>query len=331
MALVVHPHFHTRRSGATTHVETVVSALSPTWDARAIGSGLAPGTTRIGWGELLKRTFREDVVWHAHRNHELLVGLVLRLVSRRVRLVFTRHAVSNASPYTRWIARRADRVVSLTSEVARTLGVGSEIVGHGVDLGRFHPPADREEALRGIGVSTPYSIGVVGRIRKDKGQGDYVDALATLLPQHPEWTALGIGLAKDKDQAFLESLKPRAKVQWIPEQPDIERWYRGLTVLVQPSHEESYSLVLVEAMASGCCVVAAKMPHYPDLIDEGRTGFLYPPGDVEALHAILENLMADPGLAIQVGRAAAEEASRRFGAEHEAQALAAIYQRVLKP
>lgn len=329
MTLVVHPHFHTRRSGATTHIETVVEALAPSFEAKAIGSALTEETARIGWGELLSRSLREDVVWHAHRNHELLVGLLLRAISRRVRLVFTRHSVSEASPFTRWIARRADRVVSLTGEVAHKLGVASTIVGHGIDLERFHPPHDRREALHSLGIIAPFAVGVVGRIRPDKGQGDFVDALAPLLEALPQWAALGIGLVKDKDQAFLDSLRPRARVQWVPEQPDIERWFRGLTVVVQPSHEESYSLVLVEAMASGCCVVAARMPHYPELIDDGRTGFLYPPGDVEALRRILRDLMANPARAEEVGRAAAEDARRRFGAEHEAQALAALYRGLL--
>jgi mannosyltransferase len=331
MTLVVHPHFHGRRTGATSHVETMVTALSPAFEARAIGSALAPHVARIGWGELLRRLWREEVVWHAHRNHELLVGWALRLLSRRVRLVFTRHSVGPSSGLTRWAARHAERAVALTPQVARTLGTDSTVVGHGIDLARFHPPTDRAEALRALEVSEPYAVGVVGRIRPDKGQGDFVDALAPLLPAHPDWAALGIGLAKEKERPFLDALERRAKVRWLPEQPDIERWYRGLTILVQPSHEESYSLVLLEAMASGCCVVAARMPHYPSLIEDGRTGFLYPPGNVEALRRILARLMADPNRALGVGQAAAEEARRRFGAEHEAEALGRIYRSLTSP
>jgi len=332
MTLVVHPHLHRRRTGVTCHIETVVAALSaerpsgPAFEARALGSALLSGTPRIGWGELLRRARSEGLVWHAHRNHELLVGLFLRGLFRRVRVVLTRHSVSPASRFTRWVARRAARVVALTPEVERTLGVGATIVGHGIDLGRFHPAPDRAEALRGLGIDARHAVGVVGRIRPDKGQGDFVEALAPLLEKDPAWTGVGVGLAKPAEQAFLRSLRERSPaVGWVPEQPDIERWYRGLTVLVQPSHEESFSLVLLEAMASGCCVVAARMPHYPTLVDEGRTGFLYPPGDVVALRKILAELMANPTLAERVGREAAQEAVKRFGADREAEALGAIY------
>jgi mannosyltransferase len=324
--LIVHPHFHRRRTGATRHIETVVKALAPGFEARAIGQALAPATPRIGWGELLRRAWREGLVWHAHRNHELLVGLVLRALSRRVRLVFTRHSVSVASRFTRWVARRADRVIALTPEVERTLGVASVIVGHGIDLERFHPAGEPAQARRELGLEAAHAVGVVGRIRQEKGQGDFVEALAPLLEGHPGWLGVGVGLAKEEDRAFLEALRARsARIHWFPEQPDVERWYRGMTVLVQPSHEESYSLVLLEAMASGCCVVAARMPHYPALIDEGRTGFLYPPGDVAALRRILTELLAAPERAREVGRAAATEAAKRFGADAEARALGEVY------
>jgi mannosyltransferase len=326
MTLVVHPHLHRRRTGVTCHVETVVAALSPAFEARALGAALLPGTPRIGWGELLRRARSEAVVWHAHRNHELLVGLLLRVLFHRMRLVLTRHSVSPASRFTRWIARRAERVVALTPEVERTLGVGASIVGHGIDLARFHPAPDRAEAARALGIDALHAVGVVGRIRPDKGQGDLVEALAPLLEATPAWAGVGVGLAKPEDRPFLDSLRALSPLlRWFPEQPDIERWYRALTVLVQPSHQESFSLVLLEAMASGCCVVAARMPHYPSFIDEGRTGFLYPPGDVAALRRILGTLLANPALAERVGRAAAQEAAVRFGADHEADALGAVY------
>ena len=74
------------------------------------------------------------------------------------------------------------------------------------------------------------------------------------------------------------------------EQRDVRPWYQGASVVVQPSHAESFSLVLAEAMASGCCVVAARLPHYRAFLEEGRTGFTYPVGDAAALAAVLGTL-----------------------------------------
>ena len=88
-------------------------------------------------------------------------------------------------------------------------------------------------------------------------------------------------------------------------------------------------MVHIEALASGCCVVASRLPYLPEVIEHGRTGFLYEPGDARALRDILEMLMAEPERAHAVGRNAAEEARRRFGVEHEARKLTDLYQSLL--
>src|SRR5712692_548759 len=122
MPLVVHPHFHLRRTGVTRHVETIVPALRREFEARAIGSQLRAEIPRIGWGELWRRLRAERVVWHAHRNNELLVGLLIRLFSSNLRVAFTRHSASRPGQYTRFLARRANLRVALTEEVHKAFG-----------------------------------------------------------------------------------------------------------------------------------------------------------------------------------------------------------------
>lgn len=335
--LIVHTHFHGRRTGVTRHVEDLVRAFAgfegdDAVEAKALGWGLERPLPSID-GLTLWRRRRESLVWHAHRNHELIAGLLWRGLRRllfgrscaRLSLVFTRHAASPASGLTRWVASRADRVVALTREMAGSLDVPSTVVGHGVDLRRFRPPEDRAAAFEKLGLGGRFGVGVIGRIRPDKGQGDFTEAIAPLLSRYPDWRGVLAGKAKRGDRAWLRGLLAKAALAHVGEQEDIAAWYQGLTVLVQPSHEESFSLVLLEAMAAGCCVVAARMPHYPLLIDDGRTGFIYPPGDVGALRERLSELMADPGRARAVGAAAAEEARARFGIEHEAKALRSLY------
>ncbi len=114
----------------------------------------------------------------------------------------------------------------------------------------------------------------------------------------------------------------------VGELDDTPALYRGLTVLVQPSRQESFSLVLLEAMASGCCVVAAALPHYPELVEHGVTGYLYPAGDVAALVGLLEPLLDRPARAAEVGRAAAREVRARWTLGTEVEALRAVYARM---
>ena len=105
----------------------------------------------------------------------------------------------------------------------------------------------------------------------------------------------------------------------------IEPWYQGLSILVHPSYLEGYSLVHVEAMASGCCVVASRLKYLDTLIEHGRTGFFFEPGDVKGMRELLDMLMREPERAREVGRNAAEHARSRCGIEHEAHALRDLY------
>jgi mannosyltransferase len=322
--LVVHPHFHSRRTGVTRHVEMVVPALAGLHETRTLGRALEPGMPAIGWRELWRRAGEQPVIWHAHRNNELLWGLALRALGRRVRVVFTRHS-ARPGRFTRLLAGAADRVVALTAPMAQELRVPAEVVGHGIELSRFVPPGDRAQAWASLGVGGRWGIGVIGRVRPAKGQGDFAAALAPLLSAHPDWRAILVGAVKPPEQTWAEGLRCGGAVQLLGERSDVERWYQGLSIVVQPSHTEGYSMALLEAMASGCCVVAARLPYSEDAIAHGRTGFLYAPGDVEALRALLLPLLAQPERARAVGEAAAAEARARFGVIHEARALTRVY------
>jgi len=333
VSLVVHPHFHRRRTGVTRHVECVVPALEAFGETRVLesalyGRALQGALPQLGWAELWRRARGGPVVWHAHRNNELLAGWALRALGAQLRLVYTRHASHAPSWMTRLCLRLSDRVVSLTGEISRAVGVPSTVVPHGVDLQRFHPPPDRDVAWRALGRAGRFGLGVVGRIRPAKGQGDFAAAWAEVAGRHPDWHGVLVGQALGMDAAFAAGLgSPRLEL--VGEQADVVPWYQGLTVLVQPSHAEGLSLAFLEGLASGCCVVASRVSDFPALVEDGRTGFLFDPGDVKALTGILDMLSADPVRARAVGAAAAEEARARFGIDREAAALAEVYRDVV--
>jgi len=364
--LVVHTHLHRRRTGVTAHTESVARAQSATVPVRILGGGVDAALPRIGVRELLSAARGTPVVIHAHRNLELLCGMLLRALLRlsgagghRLALVATRHGGGPPSWITRALLRRADRVIALTGVAQGLLPVPSEVVGHGVELSRFRPPASASRALSALGLPQPasatasppllasdvaaqraraasatqpaHAVGVVGRIRPAKGQGDFARAVAPLLASRPDWVAVAVGLAKGRDEAFARQLVAATggRLHLLGERADSAPIYRALTVLVQPSHAESYSLVLLEAMASGCCVIAAALPHYSAILEHGVTGLTYPVGDVEALRACLTQVMDDPELARRLGAAAAARARAHFGIEGEAASLLGIYESAL--
>lgn len=321
MIPVVLLHFHGRRTGVTRHVEDVARRLP----AHVTGWGPLLGVRRLPWRALMDLARSGPVVVHAHRNLELLAALLLRRAWPSIRVLFTRHSAGRPSAWTRFLARRAEARVVLTRVALRELGLRAEVVPHGVDVGRFAPPEDRAQSWRVLGVGGSRGIGAVGRIRPSKGQQDLAAAWAVLGPRFPAWRAALAGLVTWRWRSFAGRL---AGLEQLGELDDTAALFRGLTVLVQPSRQESFSLVLLEAMASGCCVVAAALPHYPELVEHGVTGFLYPAGDVPTLVELLEPLLADPSRAEAVGKAAADEVRARWTLDAEVEALRSLYARL---
>jgi mannosyltransferase len=323
---VVHLHLHRRRTGVTRHVEDVVRALA-NHGARAMGWALGADVPAVDLAQLWRAARKGGLVLHAHRNLELVAALLLRRAGKGVRVVWTRHGTGRPSRWTAWLARRADVRVCLTEEGTVELGLPAVVVPHGVDVARFQPPVDRAAAWAALGVGGEHGVAVVGRIRPSKGQGEAVAALAQVLPGATAWRGVLVGEAREGDVAWRDGLLALAggRVTAVGEQRDVRPWYQGASVVVQPSHAESFSLVLAEAMASGCCVVAARLPHYQAFLEEGRTGFTYPVGDATALAAVLGPLLAQPEVAARVGRAAADAAQTRFPLSREVTALERLY------
>jgi mannosyltransferase len=324
MVPVVHLHFHGRKTGVTRHVEDVAQGLP----AEVAGWGLSPGFPVTGPRRLWRRTREGPVVLHAHRNLELLAALMLRAFSPvHVRVVFTRHSAGRPSRWTRWLARHADARVVLTRGGLRDFGLTAEVIPHGVDARAFAPPEDRRAAWSALEFGGSHGVGTVGRIRPSKGQEDLAVAFATLAPQHPGWRAVAVGRVGRPDRAYARRLEELGLLH-LDEVHEVASIDRGLTIFVQPSRRESFSLVLLEAMAAGCCVVAAHQPHYPELIEHGRTGFLYPAGDVAALRAILAPLLADPARAESIGRAAAAAVREQWTLDRELRGLRSLYRQM---
>lgn len=202
--------------------------------------------------------------------------------------------------------RRAEVVLAPSRAVAdRLRGLDAHVVYVPVDLDP--PAADPPWAADGAPV-----VGFVGRIEPRKGPLDLVRAAPAI---HQRAPAVRIVVVGDDpycaDPAYTRAVIESPEVEHHPWSDNAPGLMRHLDVLVLPSYREPVGTVLSEAMAVGTPVVATHVDGLPEVVRDGETGLLVPPGDPTALAgAVLEALSRRA----QMG-AAAHQHARRFGAE----------------
>jgi glycosyltransferase involved in cell wall biosynthesis len=213
----------------------------------------------------------------------------------------------------RWTVRVADRVVALTAlerELLTSWGIPSSsitVIPNGIHLSEFANP--RLPAER---TDVPPTILFVGRLYSEqKGLFPLLRAFARLPPDlgahlrlvgedwgaKPALTALAGKLGVSDRLWFLGALDRSALLDE----------YRTATVFTLPSLFEPFGIVLLEAMAAGLPIVASRVGGVPALIQDGKTGVLVPPGDVDALSGALEGLLRDRGLRSRLAKGALEQ------------------------
>ena len=315
--------------------ESAVEALIPNLSWRysggtATNQAIAPGLARlmrIGWlgpdrpaavprltlrGLLRLRSRRSSsAVWHARRNVEMALGLLLKFLGWPFVLIFTSAGQRYHKPFTRWMIDRVDAVIAPSAASASFVHRPAIVIHHGVDPARYAPVADRAAAWAASGLPGRYGIGCFGRIRDQKGIDLFVTAMCRLLPRHPDYTALIIGDTTAAHRAFAARLKAEVAAAGLADRirflgalptPQVQRWFGRISIYAFTSRNEGFGLTLLEAMASGAALVAARSGAAEVVVADGRTGLLVPPGDAEALAAALERLMRDPAAAAAMGQ-----------------------------
>ncbi len=194
------------------------------------------------------------------------------------------------------------------------------VVPAGIDTTLF-TPGDRVAARRTLGMpeSEP-NILFVGRIDPIKGIDVLVDALCglrTALWQTapPQLVLIGGGEGEPAYDALIQRAKRQGildRIRFVGSVPhtDLVNYYRAADVVAVPSFYESFGLVAVEAMACGTPVVASRAGGLAFSIDDGKTGFLVPSNDADALAARLRLVLTDRCLHDRLGQNAVAAAAR---------------------
>jgi mannosyltransferase len=329
------PNLHRRYSGVTATNRMVAPKLARLFRTAWVGPDAPEGIARIGIADLLKLWRRRSpLIWHARRNNEMIVGVLLRSLGWPLRLVFTSAAQRHHTWITRWLISRMDAIIATSDISASFLKREATVIAHGVDTDLYTPPADRAAAFAEAGLQGRYAIGCFGRVRAQKGSDVFVDAMCSLLPRYPDFTAVLVGAITPEQSVFANDLKKRieaaglgSRIVITGELPieQVQRWYQRLTIYAFTSRNEGFGLTLIEAMAVGTALVASRAGAAELVVEDGVTGALTPPGDVDALVAALEPLMRDPASAAAIGERARARVLAKFSLDAEANAIAEVY------
>jgi glycosyltransferase involved in cell wall biosynthesis len=204
-------------------------------------------------------------------------------------------------------------------------------IPHGVDTARFRPRAAGEKAALRVHLGLPADATIVtytGRLLRGKGLETLVDAFARVADAHLLIVGSGAGQVLSVEDALRErvtaaGLGPR--VTFAGRVEAVEDWLGASDLFAFPSEFEALGLSLIEAASCGLACVGSRTGGIVDVIDDGRTGLLVPPGDVDALASALQVLVVDPERRAAYGAAGRRVAEERFDAEQSFDRYRALF------
>src|SRR3989338_1506200 len=187
----------------------------------------------------------------------------------------------------------ASRVVTFHPQppkLLKLLGISkkTQVIPTGIDLeGHWSKGRSSDQSTSD---KRPVTISYVGRLESVKGVDDFLAAAAPLTSKYPDTKVQVVGWYK-KNHPLLASYG--SQVTFTGLRHDIPEILKTTDIFVLPSYSEGLSNALMEAMASGCAVIASDVGGNAFLIQNGVSGFLFPAGDRAALRAHIERLLED--------------------------------------
>jgi glycosyltransferase involved in cell wall biosynthesis len=244
---------------------------------------------------------------------------------RESRIATTPLALSNAVHADRWKA--LDAILTLSS-AQRDLFIGA-----GYDPGRVIVKPNFVPEQTGSADHGPPGSGFVyaGRLADTKGVQVILDAWAELDERglRPELTIIGSGPLEDEVARFARD-HPNVHVAGRLTRAECFAQFRQARAVLVPSvWEETFGLVVAEAMMFGRAAVCSDRGSFPDLVTDGHDGLLVPPADAGALARAVETLHGDEALAARLGERARSTYESRFRPAPNMELLESIYERVL--
>ena len=338
--MVIVPNLKYRLSGVTSTIIALLPKQETLIKIAATGPGLPKEISKVTLWKIPFFSRRISRVWHARRNTEMLVGIILKYILKcNLRLLFTSASQRHHTKFTKFLINRMDRVIATSKAGQKYLEVPSTVLMHGIDTDVFCPERDKSQLRKSLGLPDEILIGCIGRIRPSKGTDIFLDAAMHALSLNCKGRFLILGRATRKYQKYKVSLQNKvlkhnleSKILFIDEVPwkKVSKFYRSLDLLVAPQRHEGFGLTPLESMASGVPVIAfSNVGAFNEQILNGVTGIILKDNNPKKLATKISELISTPKLMKEYAYQGRRHVVKNFQISSEAIKLVEIYENLL--
>nr|WP_242060472.1 glycosyltransferase family 4 protein [Aerosakkonema funiforme] len=273
------------------------------------------------------KEFRPDIV-HCHMMTGILLARFLR-GSAKYRLVAHIQNVHQRSSVLMGLAERVIPVSDAVAEYMSRLGVPKNKMRVVRNLTLGSPRLPSLDSCTPAPLQQPAIVTVAGMFKR-KGIAELISAFAQVAKRFPTAHLYLVGDGDDRaefeNQAAASSVASQIHFEGFQSNP--KPYLLAAEVFVLASHRDSCPLVISEARAAGCAIVASNADGIPEQLDYGKSGILVPPGDVTALANAIESILASSAERDK-WKQASQQNLERFSVANMVEEISAVYDELL--
>jgi glycosyltransferase involved in cell wall biosynthesis len=206
-----------------------------------------------------------------------------------------------------------------------------EVIYNAVDWSQLTATMNRDAVRASIGVpADAVTAGIIARLTEQKAHRVLFDAIArhaTLQRLH--LIVVGDGELRESLKQRAEMLGLQSRVHFVGARRDLGNILGAVDLFTMPSLWEGLPLSLVLAMGAGLPVIATRVAGIPEVVEDGVSGLLVPPGDSDELGHALARVVEDPALRTALGERARSVVTPRFGVDQYVGSMTGLYDRLL--
>jgi len=288
---------------------------------------------------ILKR-HRIQIV-HAQKGRARTLAMMASLFTKIPVLVLNRGVSFPLDGFNRlgYTTKRVTAIVAVSESIKRGLisrGVPADkiaVIYSGTDTERFHPGVDRLRVRRELGLGPEHYLVTQVGLRSQKGNDDTLDAMKIVAAKAPQARLLFVGANEAKAAIFREKAAARGlsdRMLILLYRDDIPEILAASDVCVDASYAGlGLTGSLREALAVETPVIGTEIEGNPELIEDGETGYLFAPRDIDALARSILRMVEDPEHARAMARAGRKRVEVEFSMMAKIDRTEALYRRLL--